>query len=117
MGVRARPMPLGVTPLTPERPRGTNPTLQSCSESRLLTVCSLFAPEAGTGSSAASIGNMRSYWEYEERDTTGRLIGRYESFNETSTAGLRQTGWRKFDREGNLVQVRSACRRMVLLQT
>ena len=57
------------------------------------------------------------YWEYEERDTTGRLIARYDSFNETSTAGLRQTGWRKFDREGNLVQVRSPCRRMVLLQT
>jgi hypothetical protein len=57
------------------------------------------------------------YWECEECDTTGRLITRYESFNETSAAGLGQTGWHKFDREGNLVQVRSPCRRMVLLQT
>jgi hypothetical protein len=43
------------------------------------------------------------YWEHEERDATGRLIARNDSFDEISVSGLRHTGWRKFDREGNLV--------------
>jgi hypothetical protein len=43
------------------------------------------------------------YWEHEERDGTGRLIARYESFDEISATGLRRTGWRKFGGDGKLV--------------
>jgi hypothetical protein len=44
------------------------------------------------------------YWDHEEYDLTGRLVARYRSFEEMSTAGPRQSGWRKFDGEGHLLQ-------------
>jgi hypothetical protein len=42
------------------------------------------------------------YWEFEEYDQTGRLVARYETFDERS-AGSRHKGCRKFDGEGHLI--------------
>ena len=44
------------------------------------------------------------YWDHEEYDWAGRLVARYRSFEEMSTAGPRQSGWRKFDGDGHLLQ-------------
>ena len=43
------------------------------------------------------------YWEHEEYDAGGRLVARYESFEEISATGERQSGWSKFDCAGQLV--------------
>lgn len=37
------------------------------------------------------------YWTHEEYDLHGRLVARYESFEESSPAGETRSGWRKFD--------------------
>jgi len=46
------------------------------------------------------------YWEHEEYDGDGRLICRYKSFDEESPAGLRRSGWRKYDGAGLLLDER-----------
>jgi len=46
------------------------------------------------------------YWEHEEYDGDGRLICRYKSFDEISPAGLRRSGWRKYDGAGLLIDER-----------
>jgi hypothetical protein len=49
-------------------------------------------------------GSVRGiFWDHDEYDPAGQLIARYSSFDEVSATGLRQSGWRKFDREGLLV--------------
>jgi hypothetical protein len=40
------------------------------------------------------------FWEHEEYDATGRLICRYKSFDEVNPAGLRRSGWYKYDGAG-----------------
>jgi hypothetical protein len=45
-----------------------------------------------------------TFWDHEEYDTLGRLVGRYESFDERDAqAGVRRSGWRKYDLVGRLV--------------
>jgi hypothetical protein len=45
-----------------------------------------------------------TFWDHEEYDAAGRLIGRYESFEEMSPRGNdRRSGWRKYDIVGRLV--------------
>jgi hypothetical protein len=43
------------------------------------------------------------YWEHEEYDPKGALIARYESFSESDHAGVRRSGWRKYDPTGRLI--------------
>ena len=44
------------------------------------------------------------YWEHEEYDPKGALIARYESFSESDHAGVRRSGWRKYDPAGWLIE-------------
>jgi hypothetical protein len=44
------------------------------------------------------------YWEHEEYDAKGALIARYESFSESDHAGVRRSGWRKYDPMGGLIE-------------
>jgi hypothetical protein len=44
------------------------------------------------------------YWDHEEYNLAGQLVARYRSFEEMSAAGLRESGWRKFDGAGHLIQ-------------
>jgi hypothetical protein len=44
------------------------------------------------------------YWEHEEYDPQGGKIARYESFAESHQAGVRRSGWRKYDPAGRLVE-------------
>ena len=41
--------------------------------------------------------------EHEEYDDGGRLVSRYTSFDEISPAGVKRTGWRKYDPSGRLL--------------
>ncbi len=43
------------------------------------------------------------YWGHEEYCSAGRLLARYECFEEVSAAGERRCGWRKFDETGQLI--------------
>ncbi len=43
------------------------------------------------------------YWGHEEYCSAGRLLARYESFEEISAIGERRCGWRKFDTAGRLL--------------
>ena len=43
-------------------------------------------------------------WEHEEYDPQGRLVARYESFQEVDAAtGSARSGWVKYDAEGWIV--------------
>ncbi|HEX8168709.1 MAG TPA: hypothetical protein VF601_23355 [Beijerinckiaceae bacterium] len=42
-------------------------------------------------------------WEHEEYDPNGRLVARYESFQETDAAGAARSGWTKYDADGWVV--------------
>jgi hypothetical protein len=55
--------------------------------------------------SRARGGLVRSeHWEHEEYDADGRLIARYESFEEIATAtGQRRSGYRKLAPDGSVV--------------
>ena len=45
-----------------------------------------------------------TFWEHEEYDALGRLVARYESFEERdSRTGTRCSGWRRYDVFGRLV--------------
>lgn len=45
-----------------------------------------------------------TFWNHEEYDAAGRLVARYESFEESGLLGRdRQGGWRKYDPDGRLV--------------
>lgn len=45
-----------------------------------------------------------TFWDHEEYDAMGRLVARYESFEETNPHGdARRTGWRKYNVVGRLV--------------
>ena len=44
------------------------------------------------------------YWEHEEYDPRGMQIARYESFVESDQAGVRRSGWRKYDATGRLIE-------------
>jgi hypothetical protein len=45
-----------------------------------------------------------TFWDHEEYDVLGRLVGRYESFDERNPqTGARRSGWRKYDIVGRLV--------------
>ena len=45
-----------------------------------------------------------TFWDHEEYDVLGRLVGRYESFDERDPrSGIRRSGWRKYDIVGRLV--------------
>jgi hypothetical protein len=45
-----------------------------------------------------------TFWDHEEYDALGRLVARYESFEETSPQGHgRRSGWRKYDIVGRLI--------------
>ena len=45
-----------------------------------------------------------TFWEHEEYDALGRLVARYESFEETNPhSNVRRSGWRKYDVVGRLV--------------
>ena len=46
------------------------------------------------------------YWEHEEYDTTGALIARYQSFSESRDGRVCQSGWRKYDLAGRLIEER-----------
>jgi len=46
-----------------------------------------------------------NYWEHEEYDGRGRLVARYESFNEWEPlSGRTRSGWRKYDAKGRLLK-------------
>ena len=42
-------------------------------------------------------------WEHDEFASDGRLVARYRSFERVGPSGERHSGWRKFDRIGQLV--------------
>ena len=42
-------------------------------------------------------------WEHEEYDPQGRLVARYESFQEVDEAGVARSGWVKYDADGWIV--------------
>jgi hypothetical protein len=44
-----------------------------------------------------------TFCEHEEYDTSGRLIARFETFEETGPTGSTSSGWRRYDRTGWLV--------------
>jgi hypothetical protein len=45
-----------------------------------------------------------TFWDHEEYDALGRLVGRYQSFDERDPrSGIRRSGWRKYDLVGRLV--------------
>ena len=45
-----------------------------------------------------------TFWDHEEYDIGGRLIARYESFEEHRSRGeARRSGWRKYDIVGRLI--------------
>jgi hypothetical protein len=45
-----------------------------------------------------------TFWDHEEYDAVGRLIARYESFEEMNPCSNdRRSGWRKYDIIGRLV--------------
>ena len=48
---------------------------------------------------------VAEFWEHEEYDPSGRLLARYESYEEIGPEGLRHGCWRKFDPSGRLVRV------------
>jgi hypothetical protein len=53
--------------------------------------------------SRAGIGAATS-WDHEEYDALGRLVARYQSFDESDArTGARRSGWRKYDLVGRLV--------------
>ena len=44
-----------------------------------------------------------TFWDHEEYDALGRLVARYESFEEQDPRGVhRRSGWRKYDILGRL---------------
>jgi hypothetical protein len=45
----------------------------------------------------------RTFWEHEEYDASGRLVARYESFEESGASGQTASGWRKYDPDRRLV--------------
>jgi hypothetical protein len=46
------------------------------------------------------------YWGHDEYDANGRLVARYESFEEWNTeTGASRSGWHKYDETGQLLQV------------
>ncbi len=48
---------------------------------------------------------VAEFWEHEEFDPSGRLLARYESYEEIGPEGSRRGCWRKFDSSGRLVKV------------
>ena len=45
-----------------------------------------------------------TFWDHEEYDAAGRLVARYQSFEERDPhGGNRRSGWRKYDTIGRLV--------------
>ena len=45
-----------------------------------------------------------TFWDHEEYDAGGRLVARYESFEEHDPrGGAQRSGWRKYDIVGRLV--------------
>ncbi len=48
---------------------------------------------------------VTDFWEHEEYDSAGRLLARYESYEELTPAGARHGCWRKFDGSGRVVRV------------
>ncbi len=48
---------------------------------------------------------VAEFWEHEEYDPSGRLLARYESYEEIGPEGSRHGCWRKFDVSGRLVRV------------
>jgi len=43
------------------------------------------------------------FWEHEEYDASGRLVARFNSFEETSPTGCTVRGWKKYGAAGQLV--------------
>ena len=44
-----------------------------------------------------------TYWTHEEVDPSGFVVARYETYEERDGKGHLQCGWRKYDRQGHLV--------------
>ena len=44
----------------------------------------------------------RMSWGHEEYDTTGQLVARYESLEETGAAGEQISRWRRFNPQGEV---------------
>ena len=45
-----------------------------------------------------------NFWDHEEYDAVGRLVARYQSFDERDAHGnQRRSGWRKYDLVGRLI--------------
>jgi hypothetical protein len=49
-------------------------------------------------------------WEHHEYASDGRMVARYQSFERLGPSGKRQSGWRKFDRIGQLVSEEDSVR-------
>ncbi len=47
---------------------------------------------------------VTEFWEHEEYDPGGRLLARYESYEELTPAGARHGCWRKLDSSGCVVR-------------
>jgi hypothetical protein len=41
-------------------------------------------------------------WEHDEYATDGRLVAHYQSFEQVNALGKRESGWRKFNCDGQL---------------
>lgn len=52
----------------------------------------------GQGSPVAAVD-----WEHHEHNASGRLVARYESFEQVDAAGERRSGWQKFAPDGQLL--------------
>ena len=45
-----------------------------------------------------------TYWEHEKLDECGRLVARFERYDERGADGIRCSGWRKYDPDGRLME-------------
>ena len=50
----------------------------------------------------------RMSWGHEEYDTTGQLVARYESLEETGAAGEQISRWRRFNPQGEVTAEENA---------
>jgi hypothetical protein len=46
-----------------------------------------------------------NYWRHDEYGSGGKLVARYESFEERSESGATRSGWHKYDQSGQLLHV------------
>ena len=46
---------------------------------------------------------LTEYWEHDEYDSSGELVARYKSFEQSGAKGEKHSGWCKFDKDRQLI--------------